>query len=276
MSPITRLVSIVICAVNGSDMRSRLYPPPSRRRKTAWLGFGYLGCMHPKYRCACVLLAIALTARPAPAQPWSGPVRGSWVRDGEPQAGDVDLTNCQIAVGEKEASPVRQAAIFLSGDLEKLGGRETADSCHSRRPAASPFSCSRWGTGWFLKASARTISTGDGRPTTSSRQPTPSPSILCGSNARGTAFAAYVLAERLGIDPLHHWTGYEPQRRERLMLKKTDEFSSGPSFQVPRDVPRRRGHTAPPLRVQRLSAAHWRRAHRVVRESSSRPPCVCA
>jgi hypothetical protein len=33
---------------------------------------------------------------------------------------------------------------------------------------------------------------------------------LAGSDSRGTAFAAYTLSERLGIDPLYMWTGYEP------------------------------------------------------------------
>jgi hypothetical protein len=31
---------------------------------------------------------------------------------------------------------------------------------------------------------------------------------LVGSNPRGTAFAAYTLSERLGIDPIYIWSGY--------------------------------------------------------------------
>src|SRR5205814_7184321 len=50
---------------------------------------------------------------------------------------------------------------------------------------------------------------------------------LTGSDFRGTAFAAYTLAERLGVDPLYHWTGYEPEHHNPLILKPTD-FSSGP------------------------------------------------
>jgi hypothetical protein len=50
---------------------------------------------------------------------------------------------------------------------------------------------------------------------------------LTGSNPRGTAFAAYTLSERIGIDPLHHWTGYEPPHRDTLAVKAID-FSSGP------------------------------------------------
>ncbi len=37
---------------------------------------------------------------------------------------------------------------------------------------------------------------------------------LVGSNPRGTAFAAYTLSERLGIDPLYIWTGYLPEHHD--------------------------------------------------------------
>jgi hypothetical protein len=50
---------------------------------------------------------------------------------------------------------------------------------------------------------------------------------LVGSNARGTAFAAYTLSERLGIDPLYIWTGYRPEHHDPLVLKRTS-FTQGP------------------------------------------------
>jgi hypothetical protein len=50
---------------------------------------------------------------------------------------------------------------------------------------------------------------------------------LVGSNPRGTAFAAYTLSERLGIDPLYIWTGYAPEHRDPLVLKRTS-FAQGP------------------------------------------------
>jgi hypothetical protein len=50
---------------------------------------------------------------------------------------------------------------------------------------------------------------------------------LVGSNPRGTAFAAYALSERLGIDPLYIWTGYRPVHRDPLVLKRTS-FAQGP------------------------------------------------
>src|SRR5262249_30467242 len=53
---------------------------------------------------------------------------------------------------------------------------------------------------------------------------------LVGSDFRGTAFAAYTLSERLGIDPLYLWTGYEAEKRSTLILKQTDFFTGPPTF----------------------------------------------
>src|SRR5262249_18805689 len=53
---------------------------------------------------------------------------------------------------------------------------------------------------------------------------------LVGSNFRGTAFAAYTLSERLGIDPLYLWPGYEPEKHATLVLKATDFLSGPPTF----------------------------------------------
>ncbi len=53
---------------------------------------------------------------------------------------------------------------------------------------------------------------------------------LVGSNPRGTAFAAYTLSERLGIDPLYIWTGYLPQHRDPLVLKRTTFAQAPPTF----------------------------------------------
>src|SRR5690606_35816430 len=47
---------------------------------------------------------------------------------------------------------------------------------------------------------------------------------------RGTAFAAYTLSERLGIDPLYLWSGYVPQRSERLVMKRADHYVAPPTF----------------------------------------------
>ena len=47
---------------------------------------------------------------------------------------------------------------------------------------------------------------------------------------RGTAFAAYTLSERLGIDPLYLWTGYTPEKQPTLVLKQTDFLADPPTF----------------------------------------------
>ncbi|MGB7160808.1 MAG: glycosyl hydrolase 115 family protein, partial [Tepidisphaeraceae bacterium] len=174
---------------------------------------------------ACALIV----ATPAPAQAWREPVRGSWVRDGDPQPGDVDLSNCEIVVAEGEASPVQQAATFLAGDIEKLVGKKPAIVA---KPSGGRVAVSLItgageqahpgirGQDLADKWEAYQIRTTDGGDSVS----------LVGSNPRGTAFAAYALAERIGIDPLYLWTGHEPARRERLVLKKTDHFVAPPTF----------------------------------------------
>jgi hypothetical protein len=185
--------------------------------------------MHLPSLAQRVLLIVAVSASAAFGQEWSSPVRGSWVRDGGPQAGDVDLTHCEIVVGDKEASPVRQAATFLSGDVDKLvgvkppivakpSGDRVAIHVLTQENGALPAGIrsddlkGKW-------EAYQVVTSADGKSVS-----------LVGSDARGTAFAAYTLSERLGIDPLHHWTGHEPQRRDRLVLKKTEHFDAGPTF----------------------------------------------
>src|SRR5689334_15959861 len=72
------------------------------------------------------LLGLACCAA-AFAQEWSAPVRGSWVRaDGQRQPGDVVLANngngCEIVVAGEENSAVKQAAVFVAGDIERISG----------------------------------------------------------------------------------------------------------------------------------------------------------
>src|SRR6516225_7724792 len=61
------------------------------------------------------------------AQDWSAPVRGSWVRaEGSRQPGDVVLASngdgCEIVVSGEENSAVKQAAVFVAGDIERISG----------------------------------------------------------------------------------------------------------------------------------------------------------
>jgi hypothetical protein len=162
------------------------------------------------------------------AQEWSSPVRGSWVREGEKQDGDVVLVDesgaCDIIVGDNEDSAVKQAAAFLAGDIEKIAGRRpaiVARSVDARREIhLSTAPGSGQNTKWnfpFQQGDweALEIKTVGGQ------------AYLTGSNARGTAFAAYTLCERLGIDPLYLWTGYTPLHRSTLIMKAID-YASGP------------------------------------------------
>jgi hypothetical protein len=178
----------------------------------------------------CVVLSCVL---PATAQEWSGPVRGSWARQGEAKDGDINLSDdaglkCEIVVGPAPASPVRQASEFLAGDIEKLTGH---------RPAITAVAS---GAG----AAIHLVVIGDGQQipekVASDRLKgqweayhilTDDNAVwLVGSDARGAAYAAYTLSERLGIDPLHIWTGIEPTARPRLTLARTDHFVAPPTF----------------------------------------------
>src|SRR5213082_4225807 len=182
---------------------------------------------HPmsRYRhLAPVLLACALVPAGGAAQgdPWAAPLRGSWVRMGPVAAGDVVLASgesgAEIVVGAGENLNVRQAATFLAGDIEAISGyrppvvaRPTAGKTTIRlatlgnEPVPSAIDAAALRGQW---ESYRIVTT-------------PQAVWLVGSNPRGTAFAAYTLSERLGVDPLYLWTGYVPERRDPLVLKAT-------------------------------------------------------
>jgi hypothetical protein len=150
------------------------------------------------------------------------------VQTGPAAQGDLTLaaTNSvsQIVVGDDENAAVHQAAEFLAGDIEKISGH--------RPPVVKTPSGDQ--------ASIRLVTLGHGDVPAaidagvmrgqweSYRVVTADRAVwLVGSNPRGTAFAAYTLSERLGIDPLYIWTGYVPEHRDPLVLKRTI-FSQGP------------------------------------------------
>jgi hypothetical protein len=177
--------------------------------------------------CACGLSSAAR------AQEWSGPVRGSWVRaDDRAQAGDVTLAQngngCEIVVSGDEHSAVRQAAAFLATDLERISG-------YTPPIVQVP-------SGHRVAIRLSTLGGAHDFPAEISREKlsgqweayqirTMSDSVwLVGSNFRGTAFAAYSLSERLGIDPLYIWTGYLPDRHSPLVMKRTDFIAGPPTF----------------------------------------------
>ena len=168
---------------------------------------------------------------PAPGAPWTAPLRGSWVRAGASAAGDVVLAahgaGAAIVVSAAEPGNVQQAARFLAGDIERISGW--------RPPiVASPAAAAR---GQVL-IRLQTLGTGEAPPVPDVRAlrgeweayrvVTAGRTVwLVGSNARGTAFAAYTLSERLGVDPLYLWTGSAPERHDPLVLKRT-RFAQGP------------------------------------------------
>ncbi len=55
--------------------------------------------------------------------------------------------------------------------------------------------------------------------------------VIAGSNARGTMFGIYHFLEQyLGVDPLHFWTDYEPDKLDDIRLKEIDYLSPEPDF----------------------------------------------
>jgi len=158
-----------------------------------------------------LLILIACNAVPAgsaaQADPWAAPLRGSWVRTGPAATGDVVLAShdsgVEIVVGAAENLNVRQAAAFLAGDIETISGY--------RPPIVSTPTTGR--------TSIRLATVGNGplpaaidaaalRGQWESYRVVTAPRTvwLVGSNPRGTAFAAYTLSERLGVDPLYLWS----------------------------------------------------------------------
>jgi hypothetical protein len=130
----------------------------------------------------------------------------------------------EVVVSDDENAAVHQAAEFLAGDIEKISGYKplvvktpSGDRVsirlvtlgHGEAPAAINAGAmqGQWES-YRIVTADRTV-------------------WLAGSNPRGTAFAAYTLSERLGIDPLYIWTGYAPEHRDPLVLKRTS-FAQGP------------------------------------------------
>lgn len=187
--------------------------------------FSKIGRMLPVFITlfACVFAANIL------AQSWAEKVRGSWVQNGAAQTGDIILTDqnviCEIVVGEKEESNVAQAAVFLAADIEKISGvkpaivktaSEKATAIHLVTPGNTEIPKEIASNKLQNLWEAYQITTANNSV------------WLVGANPRGTAFAAYTLSERLGIDPLYLWTGYTPEKHAKLIIKKTDFYAAPP------------------------------------------------
>ncbi|MDR6783232.1 hypothetical protein ABIE26_000280 [Pedobacter africanus] len=153
-------------------------------------------------------------------------VRGSWVRTGQARDGDILLQYCNIVVQKTEHTAVHQAALFLASDIEKISGHRPA-VLEAVVPDAINIVLTTLGNGALPedvmikqlrnKWEAFCILTANNTV------------WLTGADFRGTAFAAYTLAERLGIDPLYLWTGYQPLPHANLTLRKTRFFADTPT-----------------------------------------------
>ncbi|MBA3645743.1 MAG: glycosyl hydrolase 115 family protein [Gemmatimonadaceae bacterium] len=175
-------------------------------------------------------MCIAGTSK-ATAQVWSSPIRGSWVEDAGASRRGVVLASegsgCEIVVAPRENSAVRQAAAFLAADIGKISGYT---------PSIVPVATGSHIAIHLVTLSDRGLPAAVLRDSLQGRWEsyqilTASQNVwLVGSDSRGTAYAAYTLSERLGIDPLYIWTGFTPARHTTLVLKQTNHFVSAPSF----------------------------------------------
>ncbi len=144
--------------------------------------------------------------------------RGSWVETSPGQTGGVVLvrdraSKLTIVVPPSEKPNVHQAAEFLAGDIGRISGvRPSIEPAH-------PFGATtisvrtRSDSAEWESYDVRTV---------------PGGIEITGSNPRGTAFGVYELCERLGVDPLYRWTGYVPERRLPLVVKKIDHHQGPP------------------------------------------------
>jgi hypothetical protein len=181
----------------------------------------------------CFFLLLGAFSIQAAAQiaPWTTSLRGSWVQTGPAAQGDLTLAGragtAEIVVAGNETTAVRQAAAFLASDIEKISGKTP--------PVVDRPSGDRVGIRLVTLGNAEVpaaIDAGAMRGQWESyRIVTADRAVwLVGSNPRGTAFAAYTLSERLGIDPLYIWTGYTPEHRDPLVLKRTSFAQAPPTF----------------------------------------------
>ena len=175
-------------------------------------------------------LAFLVSAQ-AQTVPWTTTLRGSWVQTGASAQGDITFASagalCQIVVAADESPNVHQAAEFLAGDIEKITGRKPAMVSAPSGAGASIHLVTLGHSGIPSEVNAASL---EGQ-WESYRVVTLDNAVwLVGSNPRGTAFAAYTLSERLGIDPLYIWTGYAPEHRDPLILKRTTFAQAPPAI----------------------------------------------
>ncbi|WP_075589832.1 glycosyl hydrolase 115 family protein [Labilibacter marinus] len=165
------------------------------------------------------------------AQGWDEPIRGSWVLDEKQSDSTFVLVSnnelVDIVVSSKEKSCVLQAAKFLASDIQKITGQKPniIDKPVKGKKSIRLVTLGNVAVGKTIQNSKL-----KGKWEAHHIKNEGSTLWLVGSNSRGTAFAAYTLSERLGIDPLYIWTGYTPQKVKKLAIKKVDHFVDEPIF----------------------------------------------
>lgn len=173
-----------------------------------------------------ILLTIWLISCSAIAQEWEGQVRGSWISNDQEGLELVKEKTVVDIVVSKNANPnVKQAAIFLASDLEKVTGQKPA--IVSAIPKEKPFIKLATVGKDKVPASFNSLK---GKWEAHKIKTIENGIWLVGSNPRGTAFAVYTLCERLGVDPLHCWTDYTPDKHEILRIKTIDYSAEEPTF----------------------------------------------
>lgn len=152
--------------------------------------------------------------------------RGSWVQLGNVQPEDISLENCVLTVAENEHSAVKQAIKFLATDIFKISGYQaqtvTTEKENSIQIIATTLGNRKLPKGINisqLKEKKEAFLIYTAKDTI----------WLIGADFRGTAYAVYTLSERLGVDPLYHWTGYQPIKNSKLVMKKTLHFEDEPT-----------------------------------------------
>ncbi len=169
------------------------------------------------------LMSYLMCALPLAAQAalWSAPLRGSWVQSGTVAKGDVvlarDGSGSEIVVSTREDAAVHQSAEFLAGDIEKISGYRppVVAEASGKQGAIHLVTLGQGAVPEGIEAKGLQGQWEAYRVLTDGKDV-----WLVGSNPRGTAFAAYTLSERLGIDPLYLWTGYLPVHQNPLVMKQ--------------------------------------------------------
>ncbi|MBA3655814.1 MAG: glycosyl hydrolase 115 family protein [Gemmatimonadaceae bacterium] len=173
----------------------------------------------------------ALRERKTSAATWARPLRGTWVADEREDAAGVALvaqgSGSEIIVSERENTAVLQAARFLSGDIASISGFAPAIVT---APASMRVRIHLATLGIDTVPAAINQVALQGRWEAYQILTQTHDVWLVGSDSRGTAYAAYTLSERLGIDPLYLWTGYTPVRHKTLILKPTNYIAGPPAF----------------------------------------------